>query len=79
MIKYSDTKVGDILKVTDEEAHTYGFQNGELCRVLEVHEQSCLVENRDGKRVEYVSTAGLEGLSQPNGEMIFHTLKAVEK
>jgi len=62
MIQYSETKVGDILEVTGAGAPGY-YQNGELVRVKEVHINSCLTENRDGTRVEFVFNCGAARLN----------------
>ena len=63
MIDYAKTKRGDILKVVGAGAPGY-YKNGELVRVLEVHQQSCLTENRDGAQVEFVFNCGAARLEE---------------
>ncbi len=56
-INYADTKVGDVLRVVPPGAS--GYANlGDLLRVKEVHKESVLVENRDGKEGEFVFNCG---------------------
>ena len=57
MIKYSETKKGDILKVVGAGAPGY-CELGELVRVTEVHEESVFTENRDRVVVEFVFNCG---------------------
>ena len=62
MIKYNETEVGDILEVIGAGAPGY-YKNGELVRVLEVHAESCLTENRDKVQVEFVFNCGAARLN----------------
>jgi hypothetical protein len=62
MIKYSETKRGDILEITGAGAPGY-YKNGELVRVLKVHRESVLTENRDGVNVEFVFNCGAARLN----------------
>jgi len=57
MIHYSETKIGDILKIVGAGAPGYAAL-GELVRVVEVHSQSVFVENRDGERIEFLFNCG---------------------
>ena len=57
MIKYAEVSKGDILKIVGVGAPGY-YELGELVRVLEVHDESVLTENRDKQRVEFVFNCG---------------------
>jgi len=57
MIDYSQTRVGDILKIVGAGAPGYAVLD-ELVRVVEVHLNSVLVENRDGGRAEFLYNCG---------------------
>ena len=57
MIKYSETKVGDVLKIIGAGAPGYA-ELGDLVRVTEIHKNSLFVEDRDGKTVEFVYNCG---------------------
>ena len=57
MIKYSETKRGDILKIVGAGAPGYA-ELGDLVRVTEVHVNSVRVEDRDGKSVEFLYNCG---------------------
>ena len=56
-IKYADTKVGDILRLVPPGASGYA-ELGDLLRAKEVHKESVLVEDRDGKVCEFVFNCG---------------------
>ena len=57
MINYNETNRGDILKIVGPGAPGYA-ENGDLVRVLDVHDNSVNVENRDGKPCEFVFNCG---------------------
>ena len=57
MIQYSAMKRGDILKIVGEGARGYA-ENGELVRVTGIAKNGVLVENRDGKSMEFVYDCG---------------------
>ncbi|KKN53445.1 hypothetical protein LCGC14_0602290 [marine sediment metagenome] len=57
MIKYNETKVGDILKLVGVGASGYA-KLGDLVRVIKVHTNSVFVEDRDGKLCEFVFNCG---------------------
>ena len=57
MINYNETNRGDILKIVGAGAPGYA-ENGDLVRVLDVHDNSVNVENRDGKPCEFVFNCG---------------------
>jgi hypothetical protein len=57
MIDFSETKVGDILKVVGSGAPGYA-ELGDLVRVTEVHADSVFVKNRDRKPMEFVFNCG---------------------
>ena len=56
-IRYSDTKVGDILKLVAPGAPGYG-NLGDLLRVKKVFKEAVLVEDRNGKECEFVFNCG---------------------
>jgi hypothetical protein len=57
MIHYNETQVGDILKIVGAGAPGYATL-GDLVRVVEVHTNSVLVENRDSERMEFIFNCG---------------------
>jgi hypothetical protein len=57
MIDYAKTRVGDVLKLVGVGAPGYA-KVGDLLRVVEVHKESVWVEDRDGKRCEFVFNCG---------------------
>ncbi|MEW6423168.1 MAG: hypothetical protein AB1523_00230 [Bacillota bacterium] len=57
MIDYAETQVGDILRIVGAGAPGYA-KNGDLVRVLEVHKNSVIVENRDGLTCEFIFNCG---------------------
>jgi hypothetical protein len=61
MIEYTRTKVGDILKIIGVGAPGYA-KIGDLVRVKEVHSNSVLVEDRDGKTAEFMYNCGAKRL-----------------
>jgi len=70
MINYSETKVGDILKVVEPGVPGY-YEIGELVRVVSVHLNGIFTENRDGIKVEFVFNCGaarLEPTEWKDGE-----------
>ena len=56
-IKYSETKVGDILKLVPPGASGYA-QVGDLLRVKKVFKEAVLVEDKNGTEVEFVFNCG---------------------
>lgn len=62
MINYAETKVGDVLKIVGAGAPGYA-ENGDLVRVLRVHNNSVLVEDRDGKTGEFLYNCGADRLA----------------
>ena len=62
-ISYSKTNIGDILKIVGFGAPGYA-ENGDLVRVKEVHYNSVLVEDRDGKTCEFVFNCGAARLEE---------------
>ena len=57
MIKYSETKVGDVLKIVGAGAPGYALK-GDLVRVTEVHDNSVMVEDRDSNPCEFIYNCG---------------------
>lgn len=57
MINYSEVQVGDILRIVGHGAPGYA-QLGDLVRVKEVHMNSVVVEDRDGKTAEFMYNCG---------------------
>ncbi len=57
MIDYKEVNKGDILRIVGPGAPGYGSV-GDLVRVLEVHQNSVKVEDRDGKDCEFVFNCG---------------------
>ena len=56
-IDYSKTNAGDVLRIVGAGAPGYA-KNGDLVRVLEVHNNSVMVEDRDGSPCEFVFNCG---------------------
>ena len=56
-IIYSDTKVGDILKIVNAGAPGFALL-GDLVRVKEVYKSAVLVEDKHGDTVEFVFNCG---------------------
>lgn len=56
-IKFSETKVGDILKLAGEGAVGYA-ELGDLVRVKKVFKEAVLVENKNGETCEFVFNCG---------------------
>ncbi len=60
-IKFSETKVGDILKLIGQGAP--GFARlGDLLRVKEVFKEAVLVEDKNGRECEFVFNCGADRL-----------------
>jgi hypothetical protein len=57
VINYSDTGVGDILRIVGAGAPGYA-KNGDLVRVKSVHAHSVFVEDRDGHLAEFAFNCG---------------------
>lgn len=57
MINYSETKVGDILRIVGAGAPGYA-KLGDLVRVLEVRANAVKVEDKDGSPCEFVFNCG---------------------
>ena len=57
MIDYSKTKRGDVLRIVGRGAADYASP-GDLVRVTKVHKNSVWVEDRDGKKCEFVFNCG---------------------
>jgi hypothetical protein len=57
MIDYVKVEKGDILKIVGVGAPGYA-KNGDLVRVTEVHVNSAIVEDRDGKTAEFMYNCG---------------------
>lgn len=57
MVKYEEVQVGDILKITGDGAPGWA-QLGDLVRVIAVHQNSVVVEDRDGKTAEFMYNCG---------------------
>ena len=57
MVKYEEDQVGDILKITGAGAPGWA-QLGDLVRVIAVHQNSVVVEDRDGKTAEFMYNCG---------------------
>ncbi len=57
MIEYSETKVGDILKLVSPGAGTYA-SIGELLRVTKVYKEAVTVEDRNGDPCQFVFNCG---------------------
>lgn len=60
-IKFIETRVGDILKLTGQGAPGFA-ELGDLLRVLAVFKETALVENRDGHKCEFVFNCGADRL-----------------
>jgi len=63
MIKFSETNIGDVLKIVGAGAPGYA-EMGDLVRVLEVHHNSVKVEDRNGETVEFVFNCGAARLEE---------------
>jgi hypothetical protein len=70
MINYSETKVGDILRVVGVGAPGFAA-NGDLLRVTEVHLNSVKVEDRDGKPSEFIFNCGAARLERTEWKLDF--------
>lgn len=57
MIEYSKVKRGDVLRIVGAGAPGYA-QLGDLVRVTEVHRNSVMVEDRDGRPCEFAFNCG---------------------
>lgn len=57
MINYSETKVGDILRIVGEGAPGFA-ENGDLVRVVEVYSQSVKVEDGNGRTNSFFFNCG---------------------
>lgn len=57
MIDYSETKLGDVLRIVGRGAPGFA-EVGDLVRVVEVHANSILAEDRDAKRAEFLYNCG---------------------
>ena len=57
MINYDEVSVGDVLKIVGVGAPGYA-KLGDLIRVIEVHQNSVKVEDRDGKPCEFIYNCG---------------------
>jgi hypothetical protein len=57
VIKYSETKVGDILRIVGVGAPGYAAL-GDLVRVKSVHTNSVMVEDRNGAPCEFMFNCG---------------------
>jgi len=57
MINYSEVQVGDILKIVGAGAPGYA-KNGDLVRVTEVSHNAVAVENKDGRKADFVFNCG---------------------
>lgn len=57
MINYAEVKRGDIVRVVGAGAPGYA-KLGDLLRIVEVHTNGVLVEDRDGKPCEFVYNCG---------------------
>ena len=73
MIDYSQTQVGDILKIVGAGAPGYAALD-ELVRVVEVHLNSVWVENRDGERAEFMYNCGAARLEPTEWKTDFPTV-----
>ena len=69
-IFYSETSVGDILKIIGAGAPGYA-EIGDLVRVTETHENSVMVEDRDGSPCEFVFNCGAARLEKTEWEKDF--------
>lgn len=59
MIKYSETKKGDILKISGDGAGAPGYaEKGDLVRVTEAFKNGVKVENKHGKPCEFLYNCG---------------------
>jgi hypothetical protein len=72
MINYSVIQKGDILRIVGAGAPGYA-KNGELVRVIEVHSNSCRVENRDGETAEFMYNCGAARLEATEWKKDFPT------
>jgi hypothetical protein len=70
LINYSEVKKGDILKIVGAGAPGYA-QNGDLVRVVEVHNNSVIVEDRDGKTAEFMYNCGAARLESTEWKQDF--------
>lgn len=60
-INYATVQVGDVVKVVGAGAPGYA-EIGDLLRITEVHANSVMVEDRDGKLCEFVYNCGADRL-----------------
>ena len=74
MISYAEVKKGDILKIVGAGAPGYA-KVGELVRVTETHFNSVWVEDRDGKRCEFVFNCGAARLEETEWKSDFPILE----
>jgi hypothetical protein len=65
VIHYSGIRTGDILRIVGAGAPGYA-KNGELVRVIETHHNSVAVENKDGRKADFVYNCGAERLEKTN-------------
>ncbi len=72
MIDYTETKRGDILKITGVGAPGFA-ELGDLVRVTEVHKNSVFVEDRDGETCEFVYSCGAARLEATEWKEDFPT------
>jgi len=63
MIKYSETRIGDILKVEVNGAPGF-YEDGELVRVRKVTNWSVTVENKNGDVANFINDCGAERLQR---------------
>ena len=77
MIRYDETKVGDILRIVGAGAPGYAAL-GDLVRVVAVHPNSVLVEDRDGEHVEFVFNCGTARLEPTEWTKDFPEVAQVE-
>lgn len=61
MINYSETHVGDVLRLVPPGAPGYAAI-GDLLRVTEVHRNSVKTEDRDGLQTEFLYNCGAKRL-----------------
>ena len=77
MICYSETNVGDILRVVGAGAPGY-YQLGDLVRVKRAHLHGVLVEDKNGSEVEFVFNCGAARLERTEWKADFPATMAAE-
>ncbi len=77
MIDYATVQVGDILRVVGAGAPAYA-EVGDLVRVIEVHRNSVVVEDRDGETCEFIYNCGAARLEPTEWKKDFPSAESME-